>query len=227
MYLTGLGIWCDRRIGLAFDQILNLLCNLTLTDRADLHHLGINDLRLFLAKIWKNGLLKHRFHLTWRSWKKDGCLAFFLKDQSRCGAIVVIENDCSLRDHCLLVVVGCDLALRVVFLILLEVCFHQFPAVAVLHQFHSHDFSGNFLRQIILGRSKSTCEDHYIRTVQCRLNGLAHTCLIVSHNCLIIDRKPKLCTFFGKICAVGIHNISKKYFCSYRNQLCYHLISAS
>lgn len=48
--------------------------------------------------------------------------------------------------------------------------------------------------------------------------------IIVAHYCLIIDRQPKLCTFFGKICTVGIYNVSKKYFCSHRNQLCYHLI---
>ena len=137
---------------------------------------------------------------------------------------MIIQDDRPLWNHRLLIIVCCDLSLWIVLLVLLKIFLHQLFAVKILHKLHSHHISRDFLRQIILCRSETSCQNYDIRTVQCCLNGFPHTCLIVAHYCLIIDRQPKLCTFFGKICTVGIYNVSKKYFCSHRNQLCYHLI---
>ena len=64
-------------------QILDFLCYLTLTDPANLYHLGHNDLRLVFLQIWDHVLLEHGLQLIGRSRKKDCGFSFFLKDQSR------------------------------------------------------------------------------------------------------------------------------------------------
>ena len=117
MHFTGFGIRCNGRIGLTFDQILDLFCYLALTDPADLYHLGHNDLRLVFLQIRNNVLLKHRLHLIWRPRKKDGGFSFFLKDQSRCGSVMVIQDNGSLWNHGLFIVILCDTSLRIVFFI--------------------------------------------------------------------------------------------------------------
>ena len=126
MHFTGFCIRCNGRIGLTFDQILDLLCYLALTDPADLHHLGYNDLRLVFLQIRNNVLLKHRLHLIWRPRKKDGGFSFFLKDQSRCGSVMVIQDNGSLWNHGLFIVILCDTSLRIVFFIFLQILIDQF-----------------------------------------------------------------------------------------------------
>ena len=127
MHFTGFGIRCNGRIGLTFDQILDLLCYLTLTDPADLYHLGHNDLRLVFLQIWDNVLLEHGLQLIGRSRKKDRGFSFFLKDQSRSSSVMIIKNNGSLRNHGLFIVVLRDTSLRIVFLIFLQIFIDQFP----------------------------------------------------------------------------------------------------
>ena len=127
MHFTGFGIRCNGRISLTFNQILDLLCYLTLTDPADLHHLGYNDLRLVFLQIRDNILLEHGLQFIGRARKKNRGFSFFLKDQSRSSSVMIVKNNGSLRDHGLFIVVLRDTSLRIVFLIFLQIFIDQFP----------------------------------------------------------------------------------------------------
>ena len=162
MNLSGFGIWSKGRIGLCLDHILNIRSDLALADSADLHNLGADDLRLFLAKIRENRLLKHRDQLIGRSRKKDSGFAIFFKDQSRCCTVVVINYKSPLWYLCLLVIVGCDPSVRVIFLIFFHVALNTLAGMRILLKGQTHHLCADLFGQVILGRSKAAGKNYHI-----------------------------------------------------------------
>ena len=106
----------------------HFLCYLTLTDPADLYHLGHNDLRLVFLQIRDNILLEHGLQLIGRTRKKDrGFFPFFSRINTRSSSVMIVKNNGSLRNHGLFIVVLRDTSLRIVFLIFLQIFIDQFP----------------------------------------------------------------------------------------------------
>ena len=156
MNLSGFGIWSKGRIGLCLDHILNIRSDLALADSADLHNLGADDLRLFLAKVWENRLLKHRDQLVRRSRKKNGCLAIFLKDQTRCCTVVVIKHNSAFRNLRLLIIIGGHTSVRMILLIFLHIALNTLTGMRIFRKRKSHYLSTYFLSQIILSWSETS-----------------------------------------------------------------------
>ena len=195
MYLSRLCIRRNRRICLLLDQILDFLCHLTFTDATDFHHTGINNLRLFLSQIWIYGFFKHWNHLIRRSRKQDRSFSFFLHDQSRSCSVVIIKNDRTFRNHGLFIVVLCNAALWMIFLIFFQICFHEFFGMKIFPKRKSHYLSCNFFCQVIFCRSKASGKDDHIRAIQSGFDHAFHSVRVVTNYRLVINCQTKFCTF--------------------------------
>ena len=226
MNLSCLCIWGKSWICLGLDHILNIGSHLALTDSTDLHNLGADDLRLFLAKIWENRLLKHRDQLVRRSRKKNGSLTVFLKDQTRRCTVVVIKHNSAFRNLRLLIIIGGHTSVRMILLIFLHIALNTLTGMRIFRKRKSHYLSTYFLSQIILSWSETSRKNYHVRSVEGRCNHSFHSVVIISHNRLIVNRKSQLGTFLRKICAVGVYNISQQNFSSYSYKFCNHIYTS-
>ncbi len=108
---------------------------------------------------------------------------------------MIIQYKCPLWNECLLIVIRCDAALGIIFLIFFHIALDALLGMCILNKRHPHHFSCYLFGKVILCRSKTTGKDHNIRPVQCRTDHCLHPFFIVSYHTLIIYSQTKVRTF--------------------------------
>ena len=184
MYLSCLCIRRKRRIGLCIHQIRNHGLCPAFPDPAHFYHMGIDSLRLLFIEVRCNVVFKHRFHLIRRPRDQDRCFAalFILQDQSRCRSVQIVDHDRAFRNQRLLPVILCHLfALN-----LLKIVPDSCPGMFIHIKFSAKYLCSYFFCQIILGRSKSPCQNYDISALYCLADCFFHTLFIVADNSLVI-----------------------------------------
>ena len=149
MNLPGLGISCQRRIGLLFDQIrYHSLC-LTLSYSADLHRLRIDHTGLQAAQIRHDRRLKHGDHLIGRSRHQYYMFTVLSHNNTRRSTVRICHHTAALRHHGLLPVIIRNLQSP-----FFKKRLYGRLALLMKIQRPAHDPGRHFIRQIILRRPK-------------------------------------------------------------------------